>query len=211
MTPYSSLAVINRSLTKFESLISALATHSYSETCVDLQKRLQGLYNAFLSRLYDGLTAEYRISNESGMWEEEFYLKEDCHGTPYLTLMFETGHSSLDITEAEDENVDGLIEPDRALEFVDGCFEHAQYAHVLFRNEIKQFIHGCMSSLSDTHTFDIEANEGVFCFQALPINGSGTIRMISRSNDAVIDNDIDNIAQLGLIDQGCILKEVRSH
>lgn len=206
MTPYSSFAVVNRSLSNFKSLIDALATHTYTKTCLDIQKRIQGLYEAFLARQYEGLTAEYCVSNESGAWEEELYLRESCHGTPFVTMIFETTHSELEVNEDED-----WVEPPQVRSFVDRCFENNDYTHVLFGNQIKQFVYECIDTLADTHTFDIEANEGVLCFQALPINGCGTIRLISRSNDAIVENDLEKMVSLGVGDQSCILKEVRCH
>lgn len=188
---HTNVTLTNRAVGPYKGVIEALTRECYSKTCNRLQEAIQELYENLYERRYDGMVAEYILGNEAGYWQEQLTLHEYCHGSAFLTVTIDTS------AVAADRKIETpVISPKVAVDWVTDYLMEEEHSHIQFKKETLDFLICCIELLESTHEIELDGCDGVLYFKATPFEGEGVLCVVSRSQQAVIDNDAASLSQL---------------
>jgi hypothetical protein len=192
MTQTSCISIENRSVESFKKIIKRLIGNSYNNICSELQGRMQKFYQGLLVDKHTGQILKYVISNEYGHWCEKVSLSDEGHGHLSLSIMLDNCIVDLSRKTEYQPKPLPLIISELKTYLLD-----KEYCSVLLKRSIFDFISECCVYLNNTHVFELNVENEILCVKAIPLTDGGShLSIVSRSDNAVIAKDSENLQQL---------------
>jgi hypothetical protein len=197
-------AIENRSINPFKKIINKFICERYTHYCNELQQAVQAFYEELLVSKHIGQVLKYLILDEGTHFVEKISLIDEGHGHASLSIAIDN--------EQIDEGRQTEYDPKPLSLVLAECkifLTDEVYCSHLLKHRIHDFVHSLCNSLNKTHSLELNTFEnGVFYFKATPYTGRGTISIVSRSDDAVIARDNENLQKLKELGYRAVLDDL---